>query len=60
MCSFLQSQDLWGIVDGTLIRLVPANVAASTPEENAPMHQWDTMVTCALGNITLCLAPSVF
>jgi len=35
-------------------------MATPTDAENVAMHQWDTMVTCALGNITLHLAPPVF
>lgn len=60
MRAFLQSQDLWSIVNGTLTRPVPADPAAITPDEGIAMANWDTLAGRAIGNITLRLAPPVF
>jgi hypothetical protein len=60
MRAFLQSQDFWVIVSSTILRPVPAIAAQPTPEENAAMHQWDTMASRALGNIVLRLTAPVY
>ena len=59
MHAFLQSQDLFGIVDGTVARPTPANAAAPTPDQRAAIAAWDTAVVRALGNITLRVTPQV-
>jgi hypothetical protein len=60
MHAFLQSQDLWSLINATLLRPVPADVAAPTDAEHASMLQWDTLASHALGNIVLHLAPPVY
>ena len=60
MRAFLQSQDLWSLVNATALRPVPADPAAPTDAELARMHDWDTQASRALGNIVLRLAPPVY
>jgi hypothetical protein len=60
MCAFLQSQDLWSLVNATLLRPVPADPAAPTDAKLAMIHRWDTLASHALGNIVLHLAPPVY
>ena len=58
--AFLQSQDLWGVINRTTLRPVAADPANPTDAERASMLQWDTLSERALGNLVLCLTPPVY
>ena len=59
MRAFLQSQDLWGIVNATIVRPVPA-AAQPTPAEAEAIAAWDALASKALGNIVLRLTAPVY
>jgi hypothetical protein len=58
--AFLQSQDLWGVINRTTLRPVAADLANPTDVELTSMLQWDTLSDRALGNLVLRLTPPVY
>ena len=58
--AFLQSQDLWGVINRMTLRPVATDPANPTDVERTFMLQWDTLSEYALGNLVLCLTPPIY